>query len=183
MSDPSIGQRIFLARKAAGIKQKELAHSLGLTPTALNYYEKGKRTPSIEVLKQISSLLTISMDYLLGLEEAGAAPLKAALASGEAAAAAGVLGLPGTALRLAEGNLILGSSEAVPYQSQASRYVSGGLSYQDLAQILCSRQPGTASATRLAGTARLLQLLAATSEENLAKLLAMAEILLDDKNG
>jgi Zn-dependent peptidase ImmA (M78 family)/DNA-binding XRE family transcriptional regulator len=46
-----------LAREAAGLKQGELATKLGRTPTALSYWESGKRLPGIDDLYSIASEL------------------------------------------------------------------------------------------------------------------------------
>ncbi|MDR3013679.1 MAG: helix-turn-helix domain-containing protein [Chitinispirillales bacterium] len=64
----SLGQRIVKYRKKAGFSQKGLAEAAGVTPTALNYYEKGKREPNISIIKNIAKALDITGDALLGIE-------------------------------------------------------------------------------------------------------------------
>jgi transcriptional regulator with XRE-family HTH domain len=64
----SLGQRIVHYRKKAGFLQKELAAAIGITPTALNYYEKDKREPTVLVLANLADALGITGDALLGRE-------------------------------------------------------------------------------------------------------------------
>jgi Zn-dependent peptidase ImmA (M78 family)/DNA-binding XRE family transcriptional regulator len=52
-----VGEKIRLAREAAGLKQGELAARLRRTPTALSYWESGKRLPGIDDLYSIASEL------------------------------------------------------------------------------------------------------------------------------
>lgn len=53
-------------REILGLKQKEFAEKLNIPPNTYNGYETGKRTPSLDILKEIAEHLNISIDYLLG---------------------------------------------------------------------------------------------------------------------
>jgi transcriptional regulator with XRE-family HTH domain len=64
----SLGQRIVHYRKRAGISQKNLAATVGISSSALNNYEKGKREPNISVLMRLAEALDITGDALLGLD-------------------------------------------------------------------------------------------------------------------
>jgi len=64
----TLGQRIVRYRKKAGFLQKELAAAIGITPTALNYYEKDKREPTVLILANLADALGITGDALLGRE-------------------------------------------------------------------------------------------------------------------
>jgi len=64
----SLGQRIAYYRKRNGLSQKELAEAIGMSPTALSYYETDKREPNILVLMNLARTLNITGDTLLGLE-------------------------------------------------------------------------------------------------------------------
>lgn len=55
--------------KEKGIKQKELAKTLGLTPTGFNLIVNNKTTPSIETLERIASILDVSFSALVGEEQ------------------------------------------------------------------------------------------------------------------
>ncbi len=59
-------QRIKLARENKNINQAQLAEKAGVTPAAISQIEKGIRTPTIPVLQRITSVLNVSLDYLLG---------------------------------------------------------------------------------------------------------------------
>lgn len=61
------GDRLTIYRGEKGFNQKEFASALGITPTRLNYWEKNKREPDVEMLKKIASILEVSTDELIGL--------------------------------------------------------------------------------------------------------------------
>jgi transcriptional regulator with XRE-family HTH domain len=63
-----LGERITSFRKKIGLSQKNLAAAAGISPTALNYYEKGKCEPNILVLMNLAKALNVTGDALLGLE-------------------------------------------------------------------------------------------------------------------
>ena len=50
----NIPEKIRLARTAAGLSQKQLAISVGLTDKAISSYEKGRAMPPVDVLREIS---------------------------------------------------------------------------------------------------------------------------------
>lgn len=62
----TVGERIQVARKNAGIKQSELAEKLGVAVITIGQYERGKRQPRLEQLQRIATALGVSVDYLLG---------------------------------------------------------------------------------------------------------------------
>lgn len=64
-----IGQRINAALAERNVKQKELAKHLGIQDNTVSYWCKGERTPNTEQIINISELLNVSADYLLGLSE------------------------------------------------------------------------------------------------------------------
>jgi repressor LexA len=51
-----IGGKIRKAREEMGFPQHDLGAALGLTATAINYYEKGKRKVSIEEIYRLASV-------------------------------------------------------------------------------------------------------------------------------
>ena len=53
-------------RKEKLLTQKELSEKLGFSKNAICEWEKGRCEPSITVLKKISSLFNLSIDYLVG---------------------------------------------------------------------------------------------------------------------
>lgn len=64
----TFGERLTAARKKKNITQKHLSEILNITPTRLNYWEKDKRKPNIEMIKQIANALDVQTDELLGLD-------------------------------------------------------------------------------------------------------------------
>lgn len=62
----TLGERIIQAREAKGLKQNELAEALDITPTRLNYWEKDKRKPDVEMIGKIAKILEVDVSILLG---------------------------------------------------------------------------------------------------------------------
>jgi transcriptional regulator with XRE-family HTH domain len=56
-------------RKEKGFTQKELAEILKTTDDSIYSWESGRSQPSIEMIRSICKTLSISSDYLLGIEE------------------------------------------------------------------------------------------------------------------
>lgn len=57
-------------RDRAGLSQAELAKKLKISQKSISKYECGYMRPSYEVLLAMSSIFGVSVDYLLGLEDA-----------------------------------------------------------------------------------------------------------------
>lgn len=64
-SPKEIGSRIRTLRKKHGKTQTYFADMLYISPSYLALIESGKRTPTVEVLAQISNLCDVSVDFLL----------------------------------------------------------------------------------------------------------------------
>lgn len=62
---------IKIARTNAGLSQKEIAITLGVSVPTVSDWESGKKFPSGKNLVKLAQLLKVSTDYLLGLEEKG----------------------------------------------------------------------------------------------------------------
>lgn len=58
------------ARERLGWSQSELARRLGLTQTAVSYWEAGKRSPGLEELLQLADALEVEVDAFLPPERA-----------------------------------------------------------------------------------------------------------------
>lgn len=56
-------------RKAKKLSQASLAEKLHVSQTAVYYWESGKREPGIDMLFNISDVLGVGVDELVGLEE------------------------------------------------------------------------------------------------------------------
>ena len=64
----TIGEKIVQARQQQGLSQKQLAEKLEITAARLNYWEKDKRFPPIDMINKLIDLLNIDANFLLGRE-------------------------------------------------------------------------------------------------------------------
>lgn len=62
-----IGERIKETREKNGLTQSSLAKKLNISRSAVNAWEMGVSIPSAQYLIELSKLLKVSTDYLLGL--------------------------------------------------------------------------------------------------------------------
>ena len=66
----TLGDRVRLARKRCGLSQPELAQRVHSSINALSMLEVGTITdPHISRMIQLATVLGVSIDYLVGLEE------------------------------------------------------------------------------------------------------------------
>ncbi len=56
-------------RLKRGYSQLQVAFALNISREALSYYENGKRSPDIDMLRLMSSFFNVSIDYLINGEE------------------------------------------------------------------------------------------------------------------
>jgi len=56
-------------RKESNLSQKQLAQALGTTNSSICDWECGRTEPDIEMLIKISKYFSVTVDYLLGLED------------------------------------------------------------------------------------------------------------------
>lgn len=61
-----IGERIKNQRESLGMTQSELGEKIGVTGVAIMRYEKGLRSPKIDIIQRIAEALEITPDYLVG---------------------------------------------------------------------------------------------------------------------
>lgn len=71
--------RIKEARKAAGLKQTDIARLLEVTAATYSRYENGQIQPDPPTLLKIAAILHTSVDYLLGNDDAPNMPDKITL--------------------------------------------------------------------------------------------------------
>lgn len=64
-----LNQRIRALRQSRGMNQVELAQLLGVTKQSISNWENDNIQPSIEMLKKLAAVFSVSSDYLLGMEE------------------------------------------------------------------------------------------------------------------
>ncbi len=65
----TFGETLRELRENKSITREQLSKDTGVSLTALYYYEKDQKTPSIDILRNISKSLNVSADYLLGLTD------------------------------------------------------------------------------------------------------------------
>lgn len=53
----SFGSNLIEIRKGKGLTQKALAEMLEITPTRLNYWEKDKRFPDLDMIRKLAEAL------------------------------------------------------------------------------------------------------------------------------
>ena len=59
-------ERLFLLRSKKRLSQKALGELLGVSDAAITMMEKGKRSPSFEILCALAAYFEVSIDYLTG---------------------------------------------------------------------------------------------------------------------
>ena len=59
-------ENLKLLRSTAGISQKTLADSIGVSQQSINKYENHNIEPDIATLSRIADFLHVSIDYLVG---------------------------------------------------------------------------------------------------------------------
>lgn len=62
-----LAQRISALREEAKVTRQKAADDLGVTRAALEFYEKGKRTPDVGMIARLAEYYGVSADYLLGV--------------------------------------------------------------------------------------------------------------------
>ena len=71
------GERIALARQRAQISQRELAERLGVTQQSIAALERRSSVPRSDTIQKLSSILAVSPNELLGMEEPKPATVRA----------------------------------------------------------------------------------------------------------
>ena len=66
------GDRIRDARKAAGLTQRQLADSLGVSNTSISNWEKGLSRPDADMIQKLCAYLSLQPNYFYGTESAPA---------------------------------------------------------------------------------------------------------------
>lgn len=61
----TFGDRLIELREKKGLSRQKVADELGISRASLEYYEKGKRKPDIDVLLLLADYYGVTCDYLL----------------------------------------------------------------------------------------------------------------------
>lgn len=64
-----IAERIKFLRERKAYTQTELAKKLGITRSSVNAWEMGISVPSTQYIVELSTIFSVSTDYLLGVEK------------------------------------------------------------------------------------------------------------------
>ncbi|MDD6490266.1 MAG: helix-turn-helix transcriptional regulator [Clostridia bacterium] len=62
-------ERLAKSRQSAKLNYKELSQKSGVTATAISYYEKGEKSPTLESAMKLAVALNVSLDWLCGLNK------------------------------------------------------------------------------------------------------------------
>jgi len=68
MDKNSMGQFIATMRRENGLTQKELAEKLGMSPSAISQWERGKCFPDVELFSDIAEILGVQLTELMACE-------------------------------------------------------------------------------------------------------------------
>jgi transcriptional regulator with XRE-family HTH domain len=66
---PGIGERILLARRRAGLNQREFGQRIGITHAAVSDLERGKSKPNLDNLAVIADALGVPLSDIVELDE------------------------------------------------------------------------------------------------------------------
>ena len=61
-----LGKRLLELRKEKGMSREALAKVMGTSGAIVGKYERGERTPSVEIANRMAAALGVSLDYLVG---------------------------------------------------------------------------------------------------------------------
>ena len=64
----TVARNIAALRRESGMTQIELAQALSYSDKAVSKWERGESIPDVSVLKEIASIFSVSVDYLLEAE-------------------------------------------------------------------------------------------------------------------
>ena len=62
----SFSKRLYDIRTEKKITREKLGKEIGTSGAVIGMYERGERTPSVEVARKIATLFGISLDFLVG---------------------------------------------------------------------------------------------------------------------
>lgn len=64
----TLGEKIKKILEEKGMSQRKLAQKMGISPSSLNQYVRGRKNVGLKVILNLCKTLDVSSDYLLGLE-------------------------------------------------------------------------------------------------------------------
>ncbi len=64
----TFAEKISAERAKKGVTQSDVAKAVGVTQTAMSYFESGDKIPSVAVVKRLAQYYEVSIDFLIGDE-------------------------------------------------------------------------------------------------------------------
>lgn len=64
----TLGEKIKKILEEKGMSQRKLAQKMGISPSSLNQYVRGRKNVGLKIILKLCKTLDVSSDYLLGLE-------------------------------------------------------------------------------------------------------------------
>ena len=64
-----MGERLRLERQRKNWTMERLGEMIGVRKNTISQYEHGKRTPSLDVIRETAAQFDVSLDYLVGLSD------------------------------------------------------------------------------------------------------------------
>lgn len=64
LKDNILGEKVYKQRTKKGLSQEELGKRIGVSHVMISNYEKGIKSPKLEVLKKIADVLEVDFNYL-----------------------------------------------------------------------------------------------------------------------
>ena len=64
----TLGEKIKKILEEKGMSQRKLAQKMGISPSSLNQYVRGRKNVGLKIILNLCKTLDVSSDYLLGLE-------------------------------------------------------------------------------------------------------------------
>ena len=65
----TLPERLLYLREDRELSRQKAANDLGITRASLEFYEKGRRTPDINMIVKIAKYYNVSVDYLFGVSD------------------------------------------------------------------------------------------------------------------
>ena len=65
MNNPSLGEKLLRLRKEMKMTQDDVAKILGMSRTSFSKYENGNSAPPLQVLRKISAIYNVGLEYLI----------------------------------------------------------------------------------------------------------------------
>ena len=69
-------ERLKILRENKEMSQRDLANKLNVSSSAISMYERGERTPDLDIIKKLCIIFNVDSDYLIGRKDVNSKLLK-----------------------------------------------------------------------------------------------------------